>query len=193
MVEAFSEQLITIDELHAKMPHLRAREASLRGQLDALDAQAADRDAYLKLADDLEGFLARLRGSAATATTEDRRRVLRLLVKDVLIGPDKVTIRHRIPVRERAARGGGHHDTTDTEGDMRHGYQLCWGRASTTLGCAPARFTSAVSRAGLLVIRAVASFRPSSVIRTSTDRRRCRSMPTICGPSYASTRGLPSW
>jgi site-specific DNA recombinase len=129
MVEAFSEQLITIDELRAKMPHLRAREASLRGQLDALDAQAADRDAYLKLADDLEGFLARLRGSAASAAVEARRRVLRLLVKDVLIGPEKITIRHRIPVREPAARGGGHHDTTDTEGDMRESYQLRWGRA----------------------------------------------------------------
>ena len=33
--------------------------------------------------------------------------------------PEKITIRHRIPVRERTASGGGHHDTTDTEGDMR--------------------------------------------------------------------------
>ena len=81
------------------MPHLRAREANLRGQLDALDAQAADRDAYLTLAGDLEGFLAQLRGNAATATVEDRQRVLRLLVKDVLIGPEKITIRHRIPAR----------------------------------------------------------------------------------------------
>ena len=128
MIQAYSEQLITIDELRAKMPHLRAREASLRGQLDALDAQAADRDAYLKLAGDLEGFLARLRGSTGTARTEDRRRVLRLLVKDVLIGPEKITIRHRIPVREPATSGGGHHDTTDTEGDMRESYELCRGR-----------------------------------------------------------------
>ena len=57
MVEAFSEQLITIDELRGRMPGLRAREAGLRGQLDALDSQLADRDAYLKLANDLEGFL----------------------------------------------------------------------------------------------------------------------------------------
>jgi site-specific DNA recombinase len=132
MIEAYSEQLITLDELRAKMPDLRARAASLRGQLDALDAQAADRDAYLKLADDLQGFLARLRGNAATASTEDRRRVLRLLVKDVLIGPEKITIRHRIPVRERAA-SGGHHDSTHTEGDMRNGYQLCWGREDAAL------------------------------------------------------------
>ena len=107
MIEAFSEQLLTIDELRAKMPHLRARQANLRGQLDALDAQAADRDAYLTLAGDLEGFLAQLRGNAATATVEDRQRVLRLLVKDVLIGPEKITIRHRIPARRRRLRAPG--------------------------------------------------------------------------------------
>jgi site-specific DNA recombinase len=128
MIQAYSEQLITIDELRARMPDLRAREASLRGQLDALDAQAADRDAYLKLADDLEGFLAQLRGNAATASISDRQRVLRLLVKDVLIGPGKITIRHRIPVREPAASGGGHQGDTDTEGDMRPDYLLRWGR-----------------------------------------------------------------
>ena len=136
MIQAYSEQLITIDELRARMPGLRAREAGLRAQLDALDTQAADRDAYLKLADGLEGFLSRLRGSAATARTEDRRRVLRLLVKDVLIGPEKITIRHRIPVREPSGSGsgGGHHDTTDTEGDMRESYQLCWGRGIPGFG-----------------------------------------------------------
>ena len=68
MIEAYSEQLITIDELRAKMPHLRARQASLRSQIEALDAQAADRDAYLKLAGDLDSFLTQLRGSAATAS-----------------------------------------------------------------------------------------------------------------------------
>jgi site-specific DNA recombinase len=109
------------------MPDLRAREAGLKDQIAAVDAQAADRDAYLKLADDLEGFLARLRGSAATATTEDKQRVLRALVQDILIGPGKITIRHRIPVREPAS-GSGHHDKTDTEGDMRNYSLLRWGR-----------------------------------------------------------------
>jgi len=80
MVTAFSEQLIPIDELRARMPDLRARETGLKYQIVALDAQAADRDAYLRLAVDLEGFLARLRASSATATTEDRKRVLRAVV-----------------------------------------------------------------------------------------------------------------
>ena len=75
-----------------------------------------------------------LRGSAATTSVQERQRVLRLLVKDVLIGPEKITIRHRIPVREPAS-GGGHHDPTDTEGDMRQSYALCWGRDHSALWC----------------------------------------------------------
>jgi site-specific DNA recombinase len=127
MITAFSEQLLTIDELRSRMPDLRARETGLKDQIAALDAQAADRDAYLRLAEGLEGFLGRLRESSATASVGDRQRVLRALVQDILIGPEKLTIRHRIPAREPSS--GGHHDnTTDTEGDMRQSYPLCWGR-----------------------------------------------------------------
>ena len=133
MIEAYSEQLITIDELRTRMPHLRARETSLRGALDALDAQAADREAYLTLADDLEGFLTQLRGNAATATVEDRQRVLRLLVKDVLVGPEKITIRHRIPTRGSSPGGRHHEPDTDTEGDHRPDYLLRWGRDDAAL------------------------------------------------------------
>jgi len=135
MIEAFQEQLITIDELRARMPDLRAREANLRNQIDALDAQLADREIYLKLADDLEGFLAQLRDKAATALVEERQRVLRLLVKDVLIGPEKITIRHRIPIRERTATSAHQHPgDPDTEGDHSPGYPLRWGRSFACAG-----------------------------------------------------------
>jgi site-specific DNA recombinase len=143
MITAFSEQLITIDELRARMPGLRARETGLKDQIAALDAHAADRDAYLRLADDLEGFLARLKQNAATASTEDKQRVLRALVQDILIGPENLTIRHRIPAREPSS-GGGHHDTTDTEGDMRNSSLLRWGREYPALRGAGVAFLLAV-------------------------------------------------
>lgn len=133
MIEAFQEQLVTIDELRARMPDLRARESNLRSQLGALEAQIADRDAYLKLADDLEGFLAQLRESAGTAEVPERQRVLRLLVKDVLVGPEEITIRHRIPVREHAANDGQHQDQDATEGDSCPSYPLRWGRGNGLL------------------------------------------------------------
>ncbi|MFD7409946.1 recombinase family protein, partial [Streptomyces sp. NPDC059866] len=128
MIEAYQEQLITIDELRARMPDLRAREASLRGQLDALTAQLADRDTYLKLAHDLEGFLSQLRAGTRAADVPERQRVLRLLVQDILIGPEKIIIRHRIPISEHAPADHGQSPDTDAEGDLRPGYLLRWRR-----------------------------------------------------------------
>ena len=137
MIEAFGEQLITIDELRTRMPDLRARETNLRNQIQAIDTQTADQDAYLKLANDLEGFLTQLRTNAQTSTVEERRRVLRLLIKDVLIGPDKITIRHSIPVRHNASSSTDDSPETDSEGEIRPDCQLRWRSQSADVryGC----------------------------------------------------------
>ena len=60
LLEAYQEALLSLDELRARMPALRTKEAGLRASANALEAQVLDRDAYLKLAEDLEGFLGRL-------------------------------------------------------------------------------------------------------------------------------------
>jgi site-specific DNA recombinase len=128
MIEAFGEQLITIDELRARMPDLRTRETNLRNQIEALDNQLVDREAYLKLASHLEGFLTQLNTKAELSTVDERQRVLRLLVKDVLVGPDKITIRHRIPIRERATDNAKPTADADTEDDHAGHCPLRWGR-----------------------------------------------------------------
>jgi site-specific DNA recombinase len=97
LIKAYQEQLISLDELRERMPELRARETSLRNQLDALATQLLDRKAYLNLAIGLEDFLTQLRNNTAAATIPEQQRVLRLLVKDVLIGPERIIIRHSIP------------------------------------------------------------------------------------------------
>src|SRR5262249_1793546 len=130
MIEAFGEQLITIHELRAHMPDLRARNAHLRNQIQALHNHLAGRTASLALASDLDGFLTALHPNTEASTTNERRRVLRLLVKDVLIAPEKITIRHRIPLREHT----GNDTHTDTEGEH---CQVRWGRAIPSLGHNP--------------------------------------------------------
>ena len=115
------------------MPDLRARETNLRNQIEALDNQLADREAYLKLASDLEGFLTQLHAKAELSTVGERQRVLRLLVKDVLVGPDKITIRHRIPIRERATANAKPAVDADTEDDHARHCPLRWGRDRTPL------------------------------------------------------------
>jgi len=133
LIGAYQEELISLDELRARMPDLRTRESSLRRQLDALDTSLADREVHLRLADDLEGFLASLRDKTRTATIEDRRRVLRLLVKDVLVGPEKITIRHSIPVRTNPSSRTENATQTDSEGETRRDCQLRWRSHDTTL------------------------------------------------------------
>src|SRR5262249_33104054 len=77
------------------------KEVGLRTQLDALDAEIVDRESCLALADDLASFLARLREAAQSSSIPNRQKVLRLLVKDVLVGRDRVLVRHSIPSSRR--------------------------------------------------------------------------------------------
>ena len=136
LIGAYQEELISLDELRTRMPELRARQSSLHHQIDALDSQLADREVYLKLADNLEDFLTGLRGKAATATVAERQRVLRLLVKDVLVGPEKITIRHCIPVRHNASSGTNDSPDTDSEGEIRPDCQLRWRSRCASVGVA---------------------------------------------------------
>jgi len=108
LVQAYQEDLLTLEELRTLMPDLRAKETSLRSSLASLDAQLVDRDTYLKLAENLEGFLTRLRETACTATIEDRQNVLRSVVKEVLVGPERVIIRHTIPGVDHPFRPTGY-------------------------------------------------------------------------------------
>ena len=98
LVEGYQEALISLEELRTRMPALRAKHASTQAALDALNAQLLDRETYLKLAEDLETFLSRLRDTAESATVLERQKVLRSVVKEVLVGPERIVIRHSIPV-----------------------------------------------------------------------------------------------
>ena len=82
------------------MPALRKRQSTLQAQLDALDAELHDTEAYLKLADTLDGFLTRLSDGLDQLTLDEQQRILRLVVREVLVGgdDDTITVRHSIPV-----------------------------------------------------------------------------------------------
>jgi site-specific DNA recombinase len=76
------------------MPLLRQREQMLRAELQAIADQAAGRAKFLRLAETLAAFLGRLRSAADTLDVIERQRMVRLVVKDILIGDDTIVIRH---------------------------------------------------------------------------------------------------
>ena len=106
LIDGYQEQLITLEELRARMPELRRREATLRAELDALDSELHDAEIYLKLTETLDAFRARLTANAETLTIEQRQEIVRLIVREVLLGDDDITVRHSIPVPSAGQPGG---------------------------------------------------------------------------------------
>jgi site-specific DNA recombinase len=98
LLTAYQEGLLSLDELRERMPNLRRREQADNAELQAIVDQSVERAACLRLAETLTTFLARLRSSAEALDTSERQRVLRLLVKEILVGDDKIIIRHSIPL-----------------------------------------------------------------------------------------------
>ena len=103
LVTAYQEALISLEELRARIPELRRREQTLQTELKSIADQTNTRAAYLRLSETLTTFLTRLRCSAQTLDIAERQRIVRLLVKDVLVGDDTITIRHSIPISATSA------------------------------------------------------------------------------------------
>jgi len=106
LLSAYQEALMSIEQLRERMPALRQREQAVRAELQAIADQANDRAVFLRLAETLTAFLARLHSAADTLSILERQRIVRLVVKDVLIGDDTITIRHSIPVQQGPPQGG---------------------------------------------------------------------------------------
>src|SRR5215472_17128349 len=104
------------------MPMLRQREQALRAELQAIADQANDRAAFLRLAETLTAFLSRLRSAAESLSVIERQKIVRLLVKEILVGVDTITIRHSIPIPSAPPQDGG------SEPLSGQNYLLCKGR-----------------------------------------------------------------
>jgi site-specific DNA recombinase len=137
LLTAYQEELLSLDELRVRMPPLRQREQAMQAELQAINHQTADRAAYLQLAETLTAFLGRLRSNADTLDIDQRQRIMRLLVKEVIVGKDLITIKHSIPGQATPTGGNPQssklltqHNTTQID----KSYPLCKGRGESFAG-----------------------------------------------------------
>jgi len=98
LLDAYQEELISLSELRKRMPTLKKREQTLKSELKSLESAADEQQKYLRIADSLSAFLSLLRGRAETLDVTERQKIIRLLVKEILIGKETITIRHSIPM-----------------------------------------------------------------------------------------------
>src|SRR6516162_3387469 len=138
LLTAYQEGLLSLEQLRDRMPTLRHRQQTLSDELQAITDQTNDRVAFLRLAETLTAFLARLRSAAETLSVIERQKIVRLLVKDILVGEDIITIRHSIPIPSGLPQNGR------SDGPNGKNYLLCKRRERTALGSPVRRFVKNV-------------------------------------------------
>jgi site-specific DNA recombinase len=115
ILTAYQEDLLSLEQLRERMPSLRQRQQSLRDELQAIADQANDREKFIRLAETLTAFLSRMRAAADTLDVLERQTIVRLIVKEILIGDDTIVIRHCIPLGHSSPPDSGSHTADSRE------------------------------------------------------------------------------
>jgi site-specific DNA recombinase len=105
LIDAYQEDLMGLEELRDRMPALKKREESVKAELQAMAAALADDQLYLRVVNSLDSFHKVIQKSQSTMAVQEKQKVLRLLVKEILVFDGTVKIKHSIPVKKPRAEG----------------------------------------------------------------------------------------
>ncbi|HEV2398656.1 MAG TPA: recombinase family protein [Candidatus Sulfotelmatobacter sp.] len=98
LLTGYQENLITLEELRCRMPDLRKQQRANEAELQSLEMTAVDPTRNLRLLETLAQFRTRLHARGNVLEVAERQRVLRLLVHEILVSSNNITIRHSIPL-----------------------------------------------------------------------------------------------
>lgn len=98
LLTAYKEELLTLEQLREHMPALRKQKQAVESELQSLRTAAQAESLCLRVLDTVTEFGRRLQGNADQLDITARRKIIRLLVKEILVGADTIIIRHSIPL-----------------------------------------------------------------------------------------------
>jgi site-specific DNA recombinase len=125
LISAYQEGLVTLVQLRHRMPDLRKQAQAVESELQSLEMAALDQTRYLQLAEALATFRSRLRARAETLDIRERQQILRLLVKEILVDAETITIRHSFAIPSGPESNGmPNHSSGSSGGSIPSGYLL---------------------------------------------------------------------
>src|SRR6516225_1128660 len=98
LLNAYQEGLMSLGQLRYRMPELRKQQQAVQTELQSVETVATDPAQYLRLVESLADFRSRLQMRADTLEVTEQQKILRLLVKEILVGKETLTIRHSIRI-----------------------------------------------------------------------------------------------
>ena len=106
LLDAYQEGLLGLAELRQRMPGLRKKQSAAQKELEGAQWQALAEAQLQQLDQSLESFLGRMKRSVKNLGVAEKQKIIRLLVKEVIVEKDTITVRHCIPLA-----GGDGRDT----------------------------------------------------------------------------------
>lgn len=120
LLDAYQEGLISISQLRKRMPELQKRVHTMEKELENIKTHELALDQRLQLLDK-ESFISQIDQNADQLDIKEKKKILRLLVKEIVVGDNSIEIKHSIPLKE------------GENGNNDKSYQLCTRRDDTTL------------------------------------------------------------
>jgi site-specific DNA recombinase len=99
LLDAYQEGLIPIDQLRRRMPELQKRTTTTDKELANLKAHELASDNRLQLLD-VANFTEQLHQNINQLDIKDKRKIVKLLIKEILVSEDSIEIKHSIPLKE---------------------------------------------------------------------------------------------
>jgi site-specific DNA recombinase len=100
LITAYQEGLLSLSQLRERMPELNKRAKTVEAEIQSFETGAMDEVRFLQLAENLSAFREKLHTRAKTLDVGERQQILRLLVKEILVDTQSITIRHSIPISQ---------------------------------------------------------------------------------------------
>jgi site-specific DNA recombinase len=109
LMTAYQQELVTLDELRERIPMLRKQQHAIALERQSRELASADQARYLRLTETLAAFRAQLRARADTLDIAERQKILRLVVKEIRVDRETITICHSLPAVKPGPEPGGPH------------------------------------------------------------------------------------
>ncbi len=122
MLDAYQEDLLTLDELRQRTTPANKRLGTARTDLANAKAAAIDEERLDTIGQDVENFLRCFQLREERLTVEEKQQIVRLLVKEVVVSGEIVAVHHSIPILKKKLA------------ISPEGYPLCTRRHHPTLG-----------------------------------------------------------
>ena len=142
LLDAYQEDLIGLADLRSRAPELRRRQAAIEKELEGVALQALEKTRLTQLNASIENFLAALQQSAKTLEIVERQKIVRLVIKQIIVNGDTLTIHHSIPISR-----------SSQQSQPSTSYLLCTRRPISDVSqCLPRRTGQGTRRSGTGVL-----------------------------------------